>query len=283
MTFRTILLAALICAGCYSPRFKNEIACDPSGDCPPGTTCGVDGRCHGPGGEIFDAPVATDALAADAVAVDAVAVDAAIDARPVGCAGDGDCTMPPDLCSKAGTCDLNTHVCAFKPVDCSGLNDECSRGTCDAATGQCGKTPINGGVNCGAGTICGAFGACGGFDAVCDTTGTQTRSCTQHTCQAGACTPNTFSETQACSRTVTTCGTPTVTNCTACDYTSQCDESASQTCTCTDFNCQGGTCVAVPTSCTQTCTRSTEGDPCGSCVNFRTKECQSGNCVTTDC
>ncbi len=279
MNLRTILLTALISAGCYSPRFKNDIACDPAGACPPGTTCGNDGKCHAPGtdtgSDIPDAPVVIEVDAGEVM----------IDARPVGCSADPDCATAPDLCSKAGTCNPSTHVCTFVAVDCSGLNDECSRGTCETATGHCIKAPINGGVVCGAGTVCGAFGACGGVDSVCDTSGTQMRSCTQNTCQAGVCTANVFSETQACDRTVTTCGTPTITNCSACDYSSECDEDASQTCTCTEFDCQSGACVPVSTSCAQTCHRSTEGNPCNgaTCVNFRTKECQRGLCVTTDC
>jgi hypothetical protein len=290
MTLRAIALAALISVGCYGPKFKDDIACDPSGNCPPGTTCGTDGKCHGPGTgtPIPDAPVSVlDASDRDgALPIDAApAIDAPppIDAKPVGCSMDMDCLTPPDLCSKAGTCNTSTHVCVFQQVDCSGLNDECAMGTCNLSNGQCIKAAINIGNVCGVGTVCGAFGACGGFDSVCDTTGTQTRSCTQHTCQAAACTPNTFNETQACTQTVGSCGAPTVTNCSACDYTSQCDQVAQQTCTCTTFDCSNGSCVPSATSCTQTCTRNTEGDTCAACVNFRKKECQNGICATTDC
>ncbi|HET7500144.1 MAG TPA: hypothetical protein VFK02_04050 [Kofleriaceae bacterium] len=283
MKLSSLLVAALIAAGCYSPRFKDDIACASDGSCPAGTTCGADLRCHVPGGgggdgggggsgsgELPDAPPGNE-------------LDAGIDAAPVQCTGDPDCANPTDLCLKPGTCDLTTHLCVFTAVDCSGLSDECSRGTCEAATGNCIKAPINAGVHCGAGKVCGAFGACGGFDSTCDTSGTQSRSCTENTCQNGVCAANTFNESQACDRSVSSCGTSTITNCSACNYTSDCDESAQQTCTCTDFNCQGDTCVPASSSCVQSCTRDTDGLSCGACVNFRTKECQNGLCVTTDC
>jgi len=278
MKFHPIVLAVLLATGCYSPRFKNEIACDPAGACPPGTTCGPDGKCHAPGtgNALIDAP-------AGVLDIDAPVV---IDARPVGCAADPDCMTPPDLCSKPGTCDLSKHECVFPAVDCSAMNDECNLGTCEAATGNCIKASANGGIICGAGNVCGAFGPCGGFDTVCDSSGTQTRPCTQNTCQAGICTAHAFSDTQACSRGTdgVSCGATTVTACYACSYAGVCSESGSQACTCTDRVCASDGCTAVSRSCTQTCTRDTEGKACTGCVNFRIKFCLRGQCSdTSDC
>ncbi|HEU4735248.1 MAG TPA: hypothetical protein VFT22_45470 [Kofleriaceae bacterium] len=212
-------------------------------------------------------------------------MDAGIDAPPVDCAGDPDCATPP-ACLNPGTCDLSTHKCVFTPVDCSSLDDACSQGTCEAATGTCVRSPINTGLHCGNGKVCGAFGACSGFDAACDTSGTQSRSCTENTCQDGTCMANTFTESQACDRSVSTCDTPTVTNCSDCDFASECDQDAQQTCTCTEFNCQGGACVPSSSSCVQTCSRNTEDQLCGGstgCVNHREKICQQGVCGSTDC
>lgn len=285
----TALLAVLFGAGCYNPKFQNGVACGPAGECPPGTACLTDNKCHRPGDVLDAGPGDAVGDAASDAAIDAhrgLDIDAAptIDAAPVGCSGDADCQMPPDLCSTAGTCDLSQHACTFPHVDCSAMNDPCNLGVCTPATGQCAKAPANSGFTCG-NTVCGAFGTCGSFDSTCDSSGTQSQSCTENKCSAGVCQPNTYTVTQGCSRTTdgVTCGDTTTTNCNACDYTGQCDEAAQQSCTCTSMTCAADVCTPSAAPCTLACTRNTEGDSCGTCSSFRTKECQGGLCVTTDC
>jgi hypothetical protein len=86
------------------------------------------------------------------------------------------------------------------PDDCAPLTDTCGVGECNTATGICSKHPRNTGVTCGA-TNCGGFGDCGGFDSDCDTTGTQSRTCTPQVCASGNCTTGgSYSESQECSR-----------------------------------------------------------------------------------
>ena len=57
--------------------------------------------------------------------------------------------------------------------------------TCDAAA--CAKK-----------SSCQAWSACGGLSGVCDQSGSQTRTCTAFSCQAGACKSTAKNETQAC-------------------------------------------------------------------------------------
>lgn len=302
MMFRITLLAALIASACYNPQFKNEIACDPSGACPAGTTCGADNRCHGPGfdasvggmpdaslGGMPDAPSGGIPDAPGGLDVDAAV---GIDAAPVGCTDNAGCATPPTPCTVAGTCNLTTHECMFPPKDCSSQNDQCNQGVCEAATGLCVKAPANAGFVCGVGTQCDQFGACGGFDPtnVCDSTGTKTRNCTSHTCQSGACTASPFVESQDC--IVQTNGnpcndqTPTISNCTFCAYTDSCAESAPpKTCTCSTPACMNDSCTGTrQTSCQQPCMRITEGQLCSPCFSQKQTSCTGGACVLqTDC
>jgi hypothetical protein len=276
------VVAVVIAAGCYNPTFKNDIACDPAGACPPGTACGTDGKCHGPGGDVSDAPTASPD-ASGGLDIDA----STIDAKPVDCANDAECQSPPDLCSTAGACDGTTHRCVFPAIDCSAMNDPCNRGVCEASTGHCVKAPANTTFTCAA-TTCGGFSACA--VGTCDASGQQTRQCAEHKCQSGACQENDYAETVACNNPspptdATACGpAPTVTACTVCGgFNGPCGESGTMSCTCTTQHCSGGACVTVQTSCQQDCSRDTDDNVCQSCASFREKICQGGQCVITDC
>jgi hypothetical protein len=190
------------------------------------------------------------------------------DAAPVGCQGDGDCQQPPDACSTAGTCNLATHTCSFGAIDCSSAGDDCNDGVCDVHAGGCVQRPARQGAVCGAGNLCGPFGACGGFSGTCDSTGTQSRSCTQNTCQAGACTSSQYTDTQACSRNTdgTTCGSTAVSNCGACTGSTEngCALDGHHTCTCAAMVCMSDTCQTVTTSCVLGgCSTLMPGDQCG--------------------
>jgi hypothetical protein len=248
-------LAAL--AGCFRPRFKDDLACGADGQCPPGTTCGADDKCHGAGG--FDAAII------DAGDLPDAAPDARVDAMPVACTGDGDCATPPDHCYTAGTCDVAHSLCVFPSVDCSGMSDECNLGTCDPATG-CVLAPAHQDQACGKGKDCGPFGGCDGFADECDSTGTLTRTCTTYTCQAGTCTGVDGPDTAPCTRKTedNPCGQDTVTGCGVCDNPNDvCALSGEMGCTCTTFACKSDACTPNATSCAQPCTRVTNGTPCG--------------------
>ena len=80
------LLWVVVAGACFDPTFKDDLACDSNGACPPGRTC-VSGICSGGGGNAVDAPLSpgADAPIADARpgTVDArPTVDGAVDARP---------------------------------------------------------------------------------------------------------------------------------------------------------------------------------------------------------
>ncbi|MCE9577708.1 MAG: hypothetical protein K8W52_31450 [Deltaproteobacteria bacterium] len=275
------LIALTLVAGCFNPTFKADLACGPAGECPPGQTCGADGHCHAP----------LDAATIDGASIDAIVVDAAVDATPVACSSDPECATPPNPCFKPGTCDLGAHVCVFPAVDCVGLGDSCNAGACDMATGNCIKVPINENQACGA-QSCTDFDACGGFAETCDSTGTQSRTCTTPTCQAGACNPVDAVETQDCSRITedTTCQPSTVTGCGACGMAtnSGCGP-GTQSCVCTDYTCKSDTCTPTANACAQTCTELSEGDVCASVLcgangeTFRDKCCSAAGLCSVFC
>jgi hypothetical protein len=252
MTLHPLVVAAALAtslAGCFNPNPRPNLLCGPADSCPPGMTCGIDGVCH-TGDAGFDA---------------STSIDAQIDAPPVACQGDQECQTPPDRCSTAGTCNLTSHTCQFGSVDCSSMNNECNLGVCDLGTGACVTTVRNEGNTCGAGTSCGPFGVCGDFSSVCDGSGTQTRSCTDHTCRAGSCVASSRDEMATCVRSTNgvTCDSPTETACNTCGgFADMCDNTGTHSCTCTTFACQSETCVPTSTSCTVGCTRNTNGTTC---------------------
>jgi len=268
MIYRFVLLFAL--TGCFNPKFKEQIACGPAGECPHGTTCQTDGKCHGadPTPDGNGGPI-----------------DARPDAAPVGCQQTSDCATPPDLCSRPGTCDLGTHTCTFPAVDCSGQADTCNDAACDPAIG-CMAVPAHDTATCAATTCDPQFGPCGGFANTCDSTGTHSRNCTNFTCQSGNCVGTGAVDTQACTTPTNgvSCGASTVTNCGFCGNTDKCAETGTMTCTCTTQVCSGDVCTQVPTSCEQACTRNTDGDEClttssGCPLNeIRTLCCLNGGC-----
>jgi hypothetical protein len=148
------------------------------------------------------------------------------------------------------------------------MSDECNDGACDLRAGGCVKRPARQDAVCGRGNVCGGFDACGGFSGSCGSTGTQSRSCTQDTCQTGACTSTDYTDTQSCSRDTsgTVCGSTVVSDCSACagSSASGCALDGQQTCTCTDLVCMNDICQAVASSCVLTgCAEHMVGAPCG--------------------
>ena len=280
--FRAVVLFVLVAAGCYNPTFKNDIACDPTGACPAGSTCAVDGKCHAHGVDAIDA--STGGLDTDAPTV--------IDAPPVGCSADVDCQTPPDLCSTAGTCNTSKHQCVFTPKDCSASNDDCNLGTCEATTGQCIQAPAHSGQSCGAGLVCGAFGSCGELDPNndCATHGKVARACTSHTCHAGACVAAAFTDKQDCTMSTdqNPCGsrTPALSGCSGCNYGAICNQTAPpQACTCTTTVCVNESCSGhVAVDCHPTCPDiNTDGTVCQMCdTSFTERICSGGTCSAAE-
>jgi hypothetical protein len=58
------------------------------------------------------------------------------------------------------------------------------------------------------------------------------------------------------------CGELVVSGCGSCDYSSACDEEATQSCTCTTYTCTAGFCQTGMVACTLPCLRVTDGEPC---------------------
>jgi hypothetical protein len=125
----------------------------------------------------------------------------------------------------------------------------------------------------GQGTECGPFGQCGGFDGICDSSGTMSRTCTQFTCQAGACTGTPHVDTQPCSIATdgVSCGIGVVvTDCGPCSGSSAlgCALDGQQTCMCTDMRCMNDTCQTTSSRCTQSgCATLGPGEVCRTISN----------------
>ncbi len=292
----TLSLALVATASCFTPKFDDGIACD-NGACPPGFTCGSDNTCHSNGGPVADAATDGPVNKPNDSGIDAPpASDAAPDAMPVECTSNADCQAPPSMCLEAGTCNTTTNQCEFPPVDCSGMDTSCTKGTCNPTTGACEAAPSNEGNGCGAGTVCGGFGSCGSFSDTCDESGMKSRTCHDFTCVSGVCSQGAdYQDSTGCTRDQTgvTCNTAPPTGCDTCGgFSDTCDESGTQTCTCTDFTCLSGSCVSSSSTCTQGCTRSsrdgitcspTTTSGCGSC-NYSDvcDESASQSCTCTD-
>ncbi|MEW5854290.1 MAG: hypothetical protein AB2A00_36285 [Myxococcota bacterium] len=167
----------------------------------------------------------------------------------------------PDSCAEQGVQDV---PCTFR---------SCQAGACVASEGTLtqGCNRDTDGTTCDV-TTCNGYGACTGSD-TCDTTGAQTRDCTDHVCAAAACTPVTRQESRNCTR-VTNGLECAPTECTAfggCLYDGDpsCDATGTQERTCIDFACQNGACEDTLRIDAQVCYRpgvgedGTEGWPCG--------------------
>lgn len=168
--------------------------------------------------------------------------------------------------------------------DCAPLTDACGTGACDTATGVCEKIAGNEGDACDA-PSCGGFGECGGFDSTCDTSGSQSRSCTPKVCASGSCVAGTpYADSQGCSRGTDgiSCGGVVCSDWSGCNWETECDESATQSRTCYPQVCGGGSCGNGAGS-TETlgCSRDTDGQACNGGCPFPPGVCELGNCLCT--
>ncbi|HQP37351.1 MAG TPA: hypothetical protein PLI95_19340 [Polyangiaceae bacterium] len=188
-----------------------EIDC---GNCPNGETCGAAGvpnQCgcvcsipHGTAECQGGACVITgcDAGWDDCDQLPANGCEANLTADPhCGVCGktcdDGNACTVGDAC-EAGSCKPGTPKSCTTPP-----NSDCYQGSgsCDPATGNCSYPSKPNGTECGA-TTCGAYGACAPTGE-CSASGTKERSCTDHKCQSGTCSPSSRTESAACSLVVT--------------------------------------------------------------------------------
>jgi hypothetical protein len=197
----------------------------------------------------------------------------------VGCFANGDCGAVSygawsacggfaDACDTSGT----QSRTVFTPA--------CNSGTCTTTqtieTQACVRT-TDGSV-CGSVTY-GTWSACGGFGSTCDTSGTQSRSVTTPTCQAGVCSNVVTNDSQSCTRTTngTTCSATTYGTWSACGgFSSACDTTGTKSRSVTTHTCGSGSCGSSTTTENQSCTRSvSNGTSCGG-SNY----CCGGSCVS---
>jgi hypothetical protein len=225
-------------------------------DCEEGETCGEGGTCRGE--EIEDLPPFTGMLPSIDAGIDGASpMDASIDAPrtdgatmpdipPVACSNDGDCddgiACTTDSCGDAA-CEYTTNDAACDDGNVC-TDDVCTIGVgCDARNNT---SPCPDDVYCNGTDVC-SGGVC--------------------THPGDPCTSPT-----SCDETANACvGCASRADCPAdavgafgsCDYTGDCDSSATRTRTDLTYACTDGMCVPTPTPVNEPCTRVTEDTSCG--------------------
>lgn len=179
------------------------------------------------------------------------------------CAVDADCGAPST--GSWGACGGFTAPCGEVGTRSRDvMTPTCTAGACGVVpsveTEACGRTTE--GTSCGS-TTCPGWGSCG-YSSTCDESATQSRTCTARECRSGSCASIGVPQSQACTRNTdgTSCGTTTCTSYGACNYSSTCDEAASQSRTCTSYTCGSGSCRSSSSPQSRSCTRSTDGNTC---------------------
>jgi hypothetical protein len=226
-------------------------ACDDGAFCNGLDSCGADGACSGHAGNPCGAGTCLEAS----------------DGCDTRCTGRADC--PEDSfgawssCSYADGCDeTSTRTRTARTWSCDGA------GRCTFADGTqsddaaCARETD--GVACGS-SSCGGW-SCGGYSSTCDESGTESRSCSDVVCTAGACGAVLRSETRDCARDTdgAGCGTPSCEGWSACGgFADACDTTGTRTRTCFDPVCAAGGCAMTPRTESESCSRSTDGDSCG--------------------
>lgn len=183
-----------------------------------------------------------------------------------------------DLCTVNDVC--NGGACAGSPKDCTGLDNACNVGTCNATTGNCEAVNINEGLNCDDGNVCTSndlctTGICSGVAIDCSSLDGE--------CQVGTC-----------NTTTGICEGILFADNTLCDDLDVCTENdvctqgvcagADKDCSTLDDGCILGTCNATTGVCEAIAVN--EGDPCND-ANLCTENdiCLGGSCSGTqkDC
>lgn len=233
--------------GCVAS--PNTAPCDDGLYCNGSDTCAA-GACTSHAGD----PCASPTTCAEA------------DDECVGCVSDTDC---PDVVGTFGSCDWGGDCDESASRSRTDIQRSCVAGRCQdtpvVVTEPCARETDD--MGCGMGS-CGGYGACGGFSDTCDESGTQSRSCTDLVCVAGTCTGRMRMESQSCPRTTggTACGSAMCGAWGTCNYASGCANAGTQSRTCMDGTCGGGTCnYAGSRMESQACgARDTTGMDCGS-------------------
>lgn len=207
-----------------------------------------------------------------------------------GCATGADC--PTDLPGPWTACDFGGATCATDGTHSRQVTlYTCVAAECVGATmtenGACSRTSRDG-MSCGS-SGCGGWGGCDYSDA-CDESASQSRTCTDPVCMGGSCVNSMRDERQPCSRSTGGMGCGAGSYCDgwgSCDYSDACDQDGTQTRTCHDFRCGGGSCRDSPRGESQGCSRNTETAPCGSNPTYcgRTTTChvcRGGSCAVND-
>ncbi|MEM9860065.1 MAG: hypothetical protein AAF938_00515 [Myxococcota bacterium] len=199
------------------------------------------------------------------------------------------CREAEAACDTADTCDGSSLGCANERADvgtpcpggfCDGAGEcgECTEGAacttsgCEVGTLTCSPT---GEPTCVAtgnapdGTSCGddvegAFGEC--VSDSCGTMGTRTRTIERSVCRAGVCTVESSMDSQTCERDPAgaVCGESLSGEWSACTAADVCATSGTQTRMVVEQRCASGSCMNMPRTEMQACTRVTDGTACGS-------------------
>jgi hypothetical protein len=194
------------------------------------------------------------------------------------------------MCGNFGACDYTGDCDSTAKRTRSCTTHTCQSGTCVAgtATEEEPCTRVTEDVQCNNDEVKNC-GACD-YANMCDESASQNCTCTSFKCKSDQCTATTPRTCAVgCSRDTDnlTCGTSDTTNCTACAFTDTCDESApNRTCSCNDYKCSAGTCATISRSCSQTCSRNTDGASCDCTMCLgdppgRVVKCVNGACTGT--
>jgi hypothetical protein len=261
------LVRACVAQTCPSDQTCTEHGCAPRmvGDLPRWTgtapRLGDDAGLHDAGPH--DGGIGLDGNTPDAAHACSVASD---------CDDHNPCT--DDACGASGC----THANNSSPCDdgtfCNGV-DVCAAGTCShpgdpcAAPTTCDETHdtchgCTSRAECPADTM-GTFSTCAYADA-CVVTGTQQRTDLTFACTGGECVATPMMVSAPCTRTTAgmSCGATSCGSFGACSYANGCAQSGTMSQTCTDLTCQAGVCHPVTRSSSAPCTRTTDGNSCGS-------------------
>ncbi len=235
--------------GCVHPAAVG-VSCEDSLYCNGLDTCGADGACSVHGGDPCGGGACVEAS----------------DTCDVVCGSRADC--PADSFGAWGACDYGDGCDESATRSRTARRWSCVSSACVSSdeTDSEPCTRDTDGTTCGAGS-CGGWGSCGGFSDTCDESGTESRTCSDVVCTAGSCGAVMRTENRACSRSTggTMCAASSCGGWGSCGgYSDACDESGTQSRTCNDYACAGGTCAASPRSENQACSRDTDGASCGS-------------------
>ncbi len=118
---------------------------------------------------------------------------------------------------------------------------------------------------------------CDGFVAVCDSSGTMSRTVTTHTCQNNTCVSEPLSQTDSCQRVTegVICGEQTTGPWSDCDgFDDVCDSSGTMSRTVTVETCQSDACVGESQTETDSCERDTDGVSCGGMTTSPWSDCE---------